>query len=185
MSNTVAFAVKPTVDHLMDAPLDDLLAEFDVEQVTVTSIPDPAFTGYMTVGKSGRLLLASPPARPQAEREITVRGMLGAALGVTLPDLPDPFRVSVFDEAGDPQQVNPKPQRSQWQALKKEDVATLPIDRLIKAFGVAVVANGTDSVELAGEPGDMQLRVGRSVSQQDRDSEARRLLAEYVDKAGA
>lgn len=104
---------RPTVDHLMDAPLDDLLAEFDVEQVEMQTIADPTFTGYMTVGKSGRLLLASPPARPTAEREITVRAMLGAALGVTLPDLPDPFRVSVFDEAGDPHQVNPKPYRSQ------------------------------------------------------------------------
>lgn len=113
MTTAINPRFKPSVDHLMDAPLDDLLAEFDVEQVTVTSIPDPAFTGYMTVGKSGRLLLASPPARPQAEREITVRGMLGAALGVDLPDLPDPFRVSVFDKAGDPQQVNPKPYRSQ------------------------------------------------------------------------
>lgn len=39
--------------------------------------------------------------------------MLGAALGVDLPDLPDPYRVSVFNQDGDPQQVNPKPHRSQ------------------------------------------------------------------------
>lgn len=113
MGITVSPPVKPSVDHLMDAPLDTLLAEFDVEQVEMRTITDPTFTGYMTVGKSGRLLLAVPPARPRIEREITVRAMLGAALGVDLPELPDPYRVSVFDQAGDPKQVNPKSHRSQ------------------------------------------------------------------------
>ncbi|WP_392968167.1 hypothetical protein [Streptomyces sp. LN245] len=113
MGITVSPPVKPSVDHLMDAPLDTLLAEFDVEQVEMRTITDPTFTCYMTVGKSGRLLLASPPSRPTAEREITVRAMLGAALGIDLPDLPDPYRLSVFDEDGEPQQVNPRPHRSQ------------------------------------------------------------------------
>ncbi|MER5507192.1 hypothetical protein ABT052_17905 [Streptomyces sp. NPDC002766] len=103
-----ATIVKPTVDHLMDAPLDDLLAEFGVEEVETRTIPDPEFTGYMTVGKSGQLLLATPPSRPQAEREIVVRALLGTAFGVELPDLPDPYRVSVFDKGGEPHQVNPK-----------------------------------------------------------------------------
>jgi hypothetical protein len=104
---------KPTVDHLMDAPLEQLLAEFDVDEFETETVTDPAFTGYMTVDKSGRLVLAVPPARPAAEREITVRAMLGAVFGVDLPDLPDPFKVSVFDKNGDPHQVNPKPHRSQ------------------------------------------------------------------------
>ncbi|MGW4975444.1 DUF6907 domain-containing protein [Streptomyces mirabilis] len=72
---------------------------------------------------------------------------------------------------------------SKWQSLSRDDIESLPIVRLLKAFGVTVVENGGSSVELAGEPGDMQLRVGHDVRQQQRDSEARRLLAEYA--AGA
>ncbi|MEU0786296.1 hypothetical protein ABZ341_32545 [Streptomyces sp. NPDC006173] len=63
------------------------------------------------------------------------------------------------------------------------DVDFMPIDGLLKRFGVTVVENDGSSVELAGEPGDMQLRVGRTVPQRDRDSEARRLLAEYASEA--
>lgn len=65
------------------------------------------------------------------------------------------------------------------------DTDFLPIDDLLHKFGVTVVENDTCSVELAGEPGDMQLRVGRTVPQRDRDSEARRLLAEYAQVGGS
>lgn len=107
MSNTVASAVKPTVDHLMDAPLDDLLAEFNV-LVEPMDLGEAKFTGYMAVLKSGRLLMALPDGRPQAEREMVVRSMLGQAFHVQLPDLPDPYQLSAFDENGDPYQVNPR-----------------------------------------------------------------------------
>lgn len=113
MAQSAIAPLKPSVDHLMDAPLDELLVEFGVEEVETQTIDDPAFTGYMTVGKSGRLVLATPPSRPRIEREIVVRALLGTAFGVELPDLPDPYRVSVFDDDGEPRQVNPKPQRSQ------------------------------------------------------------------------
>ncbi|MEV7032714.1 hypothetical protein AB0N99_21175 [Streptomyces sp. NPDC093272] len=105
--------LKPTVDHLMDAPLDQLLAEYNIEQVETRVIVDQGFTGYMTVGKSGRLVLAMPPNRSQAEREIVTRSMLGTAFGVELPDLPEPFKVSVIEADGEPRQVNPRPKRSQ------------------------------------------------------------------------
>lgn len=70
-----------------------------------------------------------------------------------------------------------------WQSLSGEDIESLPIARLLKAFAMSVVEVDGDGTELAGEPGEMELRVGREVGQQLRDSEARRLLAEFA--AGA
>ncbi|MER5473711.1 hypothetical protein [Streptomyces sp. NPDC002685] len=70
-----------------------------------------------------------------------------------------------------------------WRSLSDEDIAALPIVRLLKAFGVMVVEYDIAGVELLGEPGHMELRVGRATRQQLRDSEARRLIAEYA--AGA
>ncbi|MEV8036752.1 hypothetical protein [Streptomyces sp. NPDC086182] len=72
---------------------------------------------------------------------------------------------------------------SKWQSLSGEDIAALPIVRLLRAFGVMVVEYDIAGVELLGEPGHMELRVGRATRQQLRDSEARRLIAEYA--AGA
>jgi hypothetical protein len=70
-----------------------------------------------------------------------------------------------------------------WRSLSAEDIAALPIVRLLKAFGVMVVEYDIADVELLGEPGHMELRVGRATRQGLRDSEARRLIAEYA--AGA
>ncbi|MEU0038472.1 hypothetical protein [Streptomyces sp. NPDC006333] len=70
-----------------------------------------------------------------------------------------------------------------WQSLSIEDIESLPIARLLKAFAVSVVETDGDGTELLGEPGAMEFRVGREVGQQLRDREARRLLAAFV--AGA
>ncbi|MER5470876.1 hypothetical protein [Streptomyces sp. NPDC002685] len=67
-----------------------------------------------------------------------------------------------------------------WRSLSDEDIAALPIVRLLKAFGVMVLEYDIAGVELLGQPGHMELRVGREVRQQLRDSEARRLIAEYA-----
>jgi hypothetical protein len=67
-----------------------------------------------------------------------------------------------------------------WQSLSADDITALPIVRLLSAFGVMVLEYDIDGVELYGEPGHMELRVGREVRQQLRDSEARRLIAEYA-----
>ncbi|MFG2130511.1 hypothetical protein ACGFNV_22215 [Streptomyces sp. NPDC048751] len=98
---------RPSVDHIMDAPLDELLAEFDIE-LTIVAIDEPEFTGIAYI-KRGQIKYVLPAGRPDAEREIVVRAMLGQTLHVELPDLPDPYKLSEFDENGEPQQVNPRP----------------------------------------------------------------------------
>lgn len=88
-----AVSVTPTVDHLLDAPLPELLAEFGVEVVD-SGITDAGFTGGAVVHADGSLVFARPAGRPAAEWEITARALLGRALRVPLPPLPSPFEVT-------------------------------------------------------------------------------------------
>lgn len=82
----------PTVDHLMDAPLDDLLAEFGVDVSVLET--DPGFTGGAYVRGDGSLLFVRPAGRPAAEWEMMARSMLGSALRVPLPPLPDLYQLT-------------------------------------------------------------------------------------------
>jgi len=82
----------PSVDHLMDAPLDDLLVEFGVA-VRVLDC-EPGFAGGAAVRGDGSLLFVKPAARPAIEWELMARAMLGKALRVPLPELPDPYQLT-------------------------------------------------------------------------------------------
>lgn len=86
-------ARRPTVDHLMDAPLEVLLAEFRVE-VSELPIPDRAFTGATYVRKDGTILFVFREGQPSVEREMITRAMLGKALRVSMPDLPAPYQLT-------------------------------------------------------------------------------------------
>jgi hypothetical protein len=89
---TPAAYATSTADHLMDAPLDELLAEFGVDVSEVDA--EPAFTGGTAVRGDGSLLFVKPAGRPSAEWELMARAMLGAALRVQLPPLPDPYQLT-------------------------------------------------------------------------------------------
>lgn len=83
---------KPSVDHLMDAPLPQLLAEFDVTVSTLET--DAGFTGGAYVRGDGSLLFVRPAGRPEAEWEMVARSMLGRALRVPMPELPDLWQLT-------------------------------------------------------------------------------------------
>jgi hypothetical protein len=85
----------PTADHLLDAPLPQLLAEFRV-YVSELPIADATFTGGTYVRSDGSLLFAMRRGQPAAEREMIARAMLGAALRVSLPPLPEPYQLTEF-----------------------------------------------------------------------------------------
>lgn len=72
-----------------------------------------------------------------------------------------------------------------WQSLSRDDIATLPVARLMKAFAVTVVeTESTDSeapVALYGEPGAMELRVRPDVPQQQREDSTRTSLLDWFD----
>jgi hypothetical protein len=78
----------------MDAPLDQLLAEFGVGVNELDC--EPGFTGGAYVRGDNAVFFVKPTNRPAAEWELTARAMLGRALRVPLPDLPKPFELTEF-----------------------------------------------------------------------------------------
>jgi hypothetical protein len=93
-SGTAVLAQTPlSTDHLLDAPLAELLEEFGVD-VAVSRITDPTFTGATAIRPDGSLLFLRPPARPDAEWEMLARAMLGRALDVPMPELPAPYQLT-------------------------------------------------------------------------------------------
>jgi hypothetical protein len=84
--------ISPTTDHLLDAPLPDLLAEFRVD-VSVLEV-DPGFTGGTYVRDDGSLLFVKPAGRLASEWEMMARSMLGLALRVPMPELPPLYQLT-------------------------------------------------------------------------------------------
>lgn len=85
---SLALAISP--DHLLDAPLGDLLAETGVEIVD-SAITDAGFFGAVVQRMSGQLLLAMPAGRSELEHDTVARYLLAQAFDVDLPKLPAPF----------------------------------------------------------------------------------------------
>lgn len=84
-----------TVEHLLDAPLPQLLAEFRVD-LSELPIDDPGFTGGTYIRDDGSMLFAMRRGQPAAEREMIARAMLGEALRVPMPTLPEPYQLTVM-----------------------------------------------------------------------------------------
>lgn len=83
---------KPSVDHLMDTPLPQLLAEFRVDVSVLET--DRGFTGGAYVRGDGSMLFVRPAGRPEAEWEMIARSMMGRALRVPMPELPDLYQLT-------------------------------------------------------------------------------------------
>lgn len=71
--NTVSL---PTVDHILGAPLPQLLAEHAAQIVEVTSIDDHRFFGQLFEKRSGQVILAMPAGRTTRERDCVARMLL-------------------------------------------------------------------------------------------------------------
>ncbi|MEG8275741.1 hypothetical protein [Streptomyces sp. AHA2] len=85
---TVALPLSP--DHLLDAPLPQLLAETGAEVVD-SSITDREFFGAVVQHKNGDLLLAMPTGRSELEHDTIARYLLAQVFDIDLPKLPAPF----------------------------------------------------------------------------------------------
>ncbi|KOG33311.1 hypothetical protein [Streptomyces resistomycificus] len=85
--------LSPLLDHLLDAPLPQLLAELDVELVD-SSITDRTFFGAFVEHRSGRRILSMPPGRSVFERDTAARMLLAEGLELDAPPLPAPFEVT-------------------------------------------------------------------------------------------
>lgn len=84
---------RTTAARLLDAPLDELLLELDVE-LHLSKITNPGFTGAVVQRSDGSLVLSMPPGRPALERDTVARAMLGYAIGIPLGPLPEPYRMT-------------------------------------------------------------------------------------------
>jgi hypothetical protein len=90
--NAVAIR-KPSVDHLMDAPLQQLVEELHVT-LDESSITEPGFTGYAYV-THGEVVVSLPPNRPEFEHDCMARYLIGTAFHVDgMPELPGPWAIT-------------------------------------------------------------------------------------------
>lgn len=79
-----------TVDWLMAAPLDVLLADLGVELFD-SKITDRTFFGAVVQRTSGQLVLSMPVGRSELEHDTVARYLLAQVFDVHLPQLPEPF----------------------------------------------------------------------------------------------
>ncbi|MYR84055.1 hypothetical protein GTY41_03625 [Streptomyces sp. SID685] len=78
----------------MDTPLSQLLAEFSVDVSILEA--GLGFTGGTYVRDDGSVLFVRPAGRPDVEWEMMARAMLGRLLRVPMPQLPEPYRLTVM-----------------------------------------------------------------------------------------
>lgn len=90
-------AVTPPLSpaRLVEAPLPQLLAEFDVDLYD-SSITDAGFFGCAIERRDGQIVLAMPRGRREFERDTVARILLGKILGVKLAPLPRSLRAEVI-----------------------------------------------------------------------------------------
>jgi hypothetical protein len=86
MSNILPSAVK-SPEHLLSAPLDELLVEADAE-IVESAIEDQDFYGALHQLRGGHAVLSMPQGRPEVERQVIVRSLLARLMDVVLPPLP-------------------------------------------------------------------------------------------------
>jgi hypothetical protein len=85
--------VKPSVDYVMDAPLQQLVDELHVI-LDESRITDPTFTGYAYVAHD-EVVISLPPNRTELEHDYMAWYLIGTAFRVDgLPPLPDMFQIT-------------------------------------------------------------------------------------------
>jgi hypothetical protein len=84
---------KPSVEHLMDAPLQQLVDELHIT-LDEASITDAGFTGYAYV-TGHEVVVSLPPNRSEFEHDCMARYLIGTVFHVDgMPPLPEPFEVT-------------------------------------------------------------------------------------------
>ncbi|RPK85100.1 hypothetical protein [Streptomyces sp. ADI98-10] len=66
-------ATAPTVDHIIGAPLAQLLNEHNARIVEITSITDHRFFGQLFAKTSGEIILAMPAGQDSKVRDVAAR----------------------------------------------------------------------------------------------------------------
>lgn len=80
----MATITRPTVEHVIAAPMPELLAELNAQIIDISSIDHPGFYGQLVVKRSGEVILAMPVDRDPVERDAAARMLLAHHLGLSL-----------------------------------------------------------------------------------------------------
>ena len=84
---------KPSVAHLMDTPLSQLVDELHVI-LEDSDLDMPGFTGYVYSTRD-EVVVALPTHRPAFERDCMARYLIASAFRVDgMPPLPEPYQVT-------------------------------------------------------------------------------------------
>src|SRR4051812_17045549 len=97
MAQSAIATPAPSVRHLMDAPLAQLVDELHVT-LKEAPISEPGFTGYAFVDKRG-VVIAMPAGRTELEHDCIARYLIGTVFHVDgMPPLPDLYEVTEVTE---------------------------------------------------------------------------------------
>ena len=86
----MSLALPLSPDHLLAAPLPQLLAETGTEVIDA-GIPDSGFFGAVVQRKNGDVLLAMPSGRSELEHDTMARYLLAQVFDVDLPKMTAPI----------------------------------------------------------------------------------------------
>lgn len=89
---------KPSIDHIIGAPLAQLLAEHNARIVEITSIEDRRFFGWLVAKTSGEVILAMPAGRDVLERDCTARMLLAHLHGLPTDRFPDVIEATTITD---------------------------------------------------------------------------------------
>ncbi|MFI0825691.1 hypothetical protein ACH4Q7_14685 [Streptomyces roseolus] len=90
-AHTVQATVRPvpTIEHVVAAPLDQLLAEQNARVAFLDLGMDIEFYGHLVCRGDGPITIAMPPGRDSLEREITIRMLLAQFHDLDTAGFPD------------------------------------------------------------------------------------------------
>lgn len=71
-----------TIEHVIAAPMPELLTELNAEIVRITCIDDPRFLGQLIAKRSGQVTLQMPADRDPVEDDAAARMLLARYLGL-------------------------------------------------------------------------------------------------------
>lgn len=84
----------PSVDHILDTPLPQLLTEHHARIVEVTSIDDHRFFGQLVEKRNGDVILAMPAGRAALEQDCAARILIAHLNGLPLGRFPNLMTVT-------------------------------------------------------------------------------------------
>ncbi|MDT9689423.1 hypothetical protein Q5762_13965 [Streptomyces sp. P9(2023)] len=91
----------PTIEHVIAAPIDQLLDQQDAMLVELDRPMDSWFFGQLVHKRDGQIILAMPPGRSAIEQDASVRMLIAQFHGLTSDDFPSHMTTTNVIENGE------------------------------------------------------------------------------------